>query len=240
MAKRSRATGGRNGYEPRARVLTRQARAWELSIAGWTQRQIARELGVSQPAVKKMLDRVGREMMRDLRSSTDRHIGQIISGLDAVDREVAAAWEQSKTERTRRRHQRIESGAGVTDPSGIKTVVEAEATTREGDPRYSAQRLRVLQEKRAIIDRVTPSARPETDGDEPSTDPYASVKRKLANMPTSELITLNNIKSKTMAWLPGACEIFESLTADELIALATIKRKWDDGTYDADESDEVL
>src|SRR5262245_16948528 len=106
MARRSRATGGRNGYEPRARVLTRQVRAWELSIAGWTQREIARELGVSQPAVKKMLDRAAREIMRDLRSSTDRHVARLMSGLDLVEREVTAAWQQSKTERTRRRHQR--------------------------------------------------------------------------------------------------------------------------------------
>ena len=202
MPKRSRATGGRNGFEPRARVLTRQTRAWELSIAGRTQREIAHELAVSQPAVKKMLDRAGREIMRDLRSSRDRHVARVMSGLDHVEREVAAAWQQSKTERTRRRHQRVEGGAGGTDASGVKTVIEAEATTREGDPRFSGQMLRVLQEKRTIIDRHGPAGRQETAREEP-TDPYAPVKRKLANMATNELITLHNIESKKLEWSMG-------------------------------------
>ena len=42
-----------------------------------------------------------------------------------------------------------------------------------------------------------------------------------------------------MRWSPAALEIFESLTVDELIALAEIKKKDAEGAYDPDDSDEV-
>jgi hypothetical protein len=69
----ARSHGGRGGFEPRARILDRRARAWKLSMAGRTQREIADELGVSQPAVKKMLDRAAADQAFDLRRDTRVH-----------------------------------------------------------------------------------------------------------------------------------------------------------------------
>lgn len=74
------------------------------------------------------------------------HLARHAAQVDAVHREVSAAWEKSKADRTQRRHRRIDKGIGADDaaPTGVQTVAEAVATTREGDPRFSAQMLRAL------------------------------------------------------------------------------------------------
>ena len=96
----TRSRGGRGGYEPKARVLTRRARAWELSIRGVPQREIARELGVSQAAVSKMVDRVGRDFMRELQRRSNAYLARQVAQVDAYHREVTEAWEKSKSDQT--------------------------------------------------------------------------------------------------------------------------------------------
>ena len=56
--RRRRGRGGKGGHEPRARIRTRELRAMELTVLGWSQHQIAADLGVSQAAVSKILARV--------------------------------------------------------------------------------------------------------------------------------------------------------------------------------------
>ena len=54
-----------SGAEPRTRILDREQRAWDLSIRGRTQREIADAVGITQPAVSKLLRRVSARLSRD-------------------------------------------------------------------------------------------------------------------------------------------------------------------------------
>ena len=42
-----RGRGGHAGYKPRARIRTRELRVLELATLGWSQHQIAGDLGIS-------------------------------------------------------------------------------------------------------------------------------------------------------------------------------------------------
>ena len=50
--------GGKGGWEPRSRVLARLEQVVKLYEQGHTQDEIARQVGISQPAVSRILHRV--------------------------------------------------------------------------------------------------------------------------------------------------------------------------------------
>jgi predicted transcriptional regulator len=218
--------------------MSRQARAWELSIGGWTQREIAQELGVSQAAVSRMLRRVGQEVARDLRRSTELHVARYAGQIDAFHREVSEAWEKSKSDQTRRRHRRVESPASGTGEAESTTMAEAVATSREGDPRFSAQMLKALQEKRAIFERIIGPESNDIAAPDPPADPDAEVKRKLARMSTDDLLLLRKVRQEKWNWSDAAREMFSGLTPEELIALAEIMKKDLSGDYDDPDDDD--
>ena len=99
--------GGKGGSEPRARLVTRRVRAWDRSIQGASQRAIAAELGVSQPAVSKMLRRTAAEILADLTEQAEVHHARHVQRVEHVVAESLAAWERSKQDRTQRRHRRL-------------------------------------------------------------------------------------------------------------------------------------
>jgi len=187
---KGRRRGGKGGAEPPARILERRWRAWELAVRGWTQREIAEALGVSQPAVSKMVRRAGLDACEELREQSRAHLARQSSQLDYVFRESIEAWEKSKSDHTRRRHQRVEGTAA--DAVGVaKTVAEAVATTREGDPRFLATALQALREKREALTLVGP-AEPATSL-RPGADPWAATTAWLATLTTEELRVLDKV-----------------------------------------------
>ncbi len=70
--RRRRGRGGHRGHEPRARIRTRELRAMELATLGWSQHQIAADLGISQAAVSKILTRVELRLLRELAATVER------------------------------------------------------------------------------------------------------------------------------------------------------------------------
>ena len=50
-----RGRGGQDGHDPRARIRARERRTMDLTVLGWSQQQIAADLGVTQAAVSKIL-----------------------------------------------------------------------------------------------------------------------------------------------------------------------------------------
>ena len=68
-----RGRGGQDGHDPRARIRTRERRTMDLTVLGWSQHQIAADLGVTQAAVSKILDRVERRALRELTATVERH-----------------------------------------------------------------------------------------------------------------------------------------------------------------------
>ena len=68
-----RGRGGQDGHDPRARIRTRERRTMDLTVLGWSQQQIAADLGVTQAAVSKILNRVERRALRELTATVERH-----------------------------------------------------------------------------------------------------------------------------------------------------------------------
>jgi transcriptional regulator with XRE-family HTH domain len=154
------------GYRPptREEVRQREETAWSLRQRGWSQQRIAAELGVSQPAVHKILRRVERRVLARLSHSVAsvkaRQAGQLEFLLD----EAVQAWERSKgktTRETRRESHRIRETVRETRDScgDIRFLAEARALLEAerdlwgiGDPRAERER-READEARAKEER---------------------------------------------------------------------------------------
>lgn len=106
------ARGRRGGGVPRARTVERQCRAWELSLEGQSQRQIARALGVSQPAVSHMLREAEARAFAALVDVEGRLHRRLVLRLDFLYRQNVAGWQASRGERTTKRHRRSD-GTGT-------------------------------------------------------------------------------------------------------------------------------
>jgi DNA-binding MarR family transcriptional regulator len=184
-----------------------------LSIAGRTQREIADELGVTQAAVCKMLHRAAGGVMASMRRSAELHAARHIGRLDALDRELMDAWNWSKRERCGG-DQRSEVGDGV----------------GEGDPRLSAQVLRLAQERWKVIKLWTEKLSAKA----PLEDPIVRLKRKLTRLSDDELATLLAFKKKEMFLSEKGRELLYGITPDELEALAKLIRKTDSTEDDED------
>ena len=74
----------------------RENQIWELRQKCWTQERIAKEIGISQPAVAKTLkrlsDRYYQELMEDIKTAKANQITQ----LEHISDEAMQSWEKSK------------------------------------------------------------------------------------------------------------------------------------------------
>jgi DNA-binding MarR family transcriptional regulator len=125
--------GGKNGWEPRSQILARVERVVLLHEQGQTQEEIARDVGVSQAAVSKILQRV------DLRGLAvlDQQLAALkmrrLRMLEYMSREGRRAWEHSKQGRVRKRQRK------ATSPSGSPIVTHEILVDEQPDPRMLDQ-----------------------------------------------------------------------------------------------------
>jgi len=166
------------------RIQTREMRALELSIHGSTQREIAEELGVSQPAVSKILSRLEERYAREVVANLDRHRAKQTLRLEHQYAESMRAWTESKQDSTVRRQRKGQNAAGHAGPSVAELVVE----NQHGDPRYLEQARKALNDIRKVwgIDApqqlrvsATPSSSPYDDMSEDALREAIEAQRKL-------------------------------------------------------------
>jgi hypothetical protein len=138
--------GGHGGHESRARIRTRELRAMELAVLGWSQSQIARDLGITQAAVCKLLQRIDTRHLRELTETIGRQKARQALRLDHVYAEAIGSWHASKTDRTRRRQRQTQGGDG---PGA--TVAELVVENQHGDPRYLDVALKALADRRKLV-----------------------------------------------------------------------------------------
>lgn len=143
---RRRGRGGQHGHEPRARIQTRELRALELSIQGWTQPQIAADLGISQAAVSKIVRRVEERVLHELTAVVGRQKARHTLRLEHLYAEAMRAWDQSKSDTTRRRQRKTQSGTGGPGATVAEIVVE----NQHGDPRYLDESRKALADLRKL------------------------------------------------------------------------------------------
>ena len=125
---------------------TRELRAVELLVLGWSQHQIAGDLGVSQAAVSKILRRVEERVLRELRTVVERQKARHSMRLEHLYAEAMRAWNDSKTDSTRRRQRKTQAGAGT----GGTTVAEVVSENQHGDPRYLEEARKSLADHRKL------------------------------------------------------------------------------------------
>ncbi len=140
-----RGRGGQGGHEPRTRIRTRELRAMELAVLGWSQHQIAADLGISQAAVSKILKRIETRILQELAETVERQKARHTLRLEHLFAEAMRAWEQSKTDSTRRRQRKTQAGAGATGAT-LEIVTE----NQHGDPRYLDEARKALGDHRKI------------------------------------------------------------------------------------------
>jgi hypothetical protein len=133
--------GGKGGVEPRAVIDAREARAWALRVDGNSHREIAAELGVSQPAVSKLLRRVSDRYAKDQTDMPGRWCALLIARHERLYRRSVEGYEHSQTEETRRRQRQTTAANG----SGGASIVEVEGRSRAGDPGFLEQAGRALE-----------------------------------------------------------------------------------------------
>ena len=143
---RQRGRGGRGGHEPRARIRTREARALELATLGWSQHQIAADLGITQAAVSKLLKRVELRLLRELADQVERLKVRQTLRLERLYAEALHAWEASKADTTRRRQRQTQGQAG----SRAGTLAELVVENQHGDPRYLDEARKALADHRKV------------------------------------------------------------------------------------------
>lgn len=159
-----RGRGGKGGSEPTARVRLREAQALEHMNLGRTQHEIARMLGVSQPAVSKMLRRIEERLLTEQAMKVERQRARHTARLEFIYAQAIGAWQASQSETVRRRQRKTE-GQGATGDALLSELV---SENRHGDPRYLEEARRALEDIRKIwgvnapasiaIDATTPYA----------------------------------------------------------------------------------
>jgi len=153
-SRRRRSTrGGRGGFERRAVIAEREQRAWSLSLRGRSHREIAEVLGVSQPAISKMLRRRETRLLAADALDLRRHVARVHAQLQVVVREAFDGFERSQCDRTRTRERRCEGrGPGQAPTRTLERIVD----TQTGDPRFLHEVNQALST--SVIERSLPPA----------------------------------------------------------------------------------
>lgn len=136
-------TGGKGGAEPRVTIQYRERVAMTMSSEGYSQHVIAERLGISQPAVSKILRREADRWIADNRQTIGRQQAKLMRQGEAVFNRAIVAFDASQGERVRRSQRQIR---GATGAETMVTILTAE--TSVGDPRH----LEVA--RKTVVDRL--------------------------------------------------------------------------------------
>jgi hypothetical protein len=117
----------------------------ELVLDGCTQQQIAETVGISQPAVSKMVRRIEDKLTADLSYKAERQRARQTLRLEHIYGQAMHAWQDSKQEGLRRRQRKTEHDGG---PGS--TVAELISENRHGDPRYLDEARKALTDLRKL------------------------------------------------------------------------------------------
>jgi predicted transcriptional regulator len=118
----------------------------ELTVLGWSQHQIAADLGISQAAVSKLLKRTEGRTLREMTAVIERQKVRQAMRLEHIYAQAMQAWEQSKTDRSRKRQRKTQGASGGPGATVAEIVVE----NQHGDPRYLEQALKALTDHRKL------------------------------------------------------------------------------------------
>jgi len=143
--RRSRPHGGRGGAEPLARIRLRELRVMEQILIGQSQHQIATALGISQPAVSKIVARIEARLLDDVAWKVDRQRARHTLRLEYLYAEAMRAWRASQDDGLRKRQRKTDGSGGA-----ATTIAEIVSENRHGDPRYLEAARQMLADLRTL------------------------------------------------------------------------------------------
>lgn len=164
------------------RIRAREATAWARAIEGASQRTIAVELGVSQPAVSKMLRRAEAHMLAQVAEDAWAETVRQQHRLEFLYRESMVGWKRSLDDRTVKWQRRVDAPGGAAE---AQNAVEMTVETQSGDPRYLREAIRILAERRTLI-RIPTIAAAEIKREGPAAYDY----RRLSDEELAQLTVL--------------------------------------------------
>ena len=155
-SRRARPTGGKGGCEPRATIRERQREAVRMSSEGYTQDDIAERLGVTQPAVSKILRREDDRWLAENRVTAGRQLARLTRQREAAIKKAFIAFDESRGERVRKTQRKVRGQNAET------IVTEMTVEMSAGDPRYLetvrkavADGIRAVDPKGGAVDTST-------------------------------------------------------------------------------------
>jgi hypothetical protein len=117
----------------------------EHILEGRSQDQIAQALGISQPAVSKIVRRIEERLLADVAWKIERQRARHSMRLEFLYAEAVRAWKASQQEGLRKR-QRKTDGVGRVGTM----IAEIVSEPRHGDPRYLAEARGALTDLRTL------------------------------------------------------------------------------------------
>jgi DNA-binding Lrp family transcriptional regulator len=115
-----------------AQRAAREERIWRLRLAGRTEREIAAEVGMSQPGVHRVLERTERRVLAEARGMIMRLKAVQAGRLEVVVTEALAAFERSKQPAEKEVTEAKRGADGNAAGGKIQRVKEG----RDGDPAW--------------------------------------------------------------------------------------------------------
>ena len=128
--KKGKPHGGKGGAEPQSTVQRREHEVLERRAQCQSQHEIAKALGISQPAVSKILRRLGARWARENKALLDQHRFEAAMTLRRLLREAFEEWQRSRAAHVRKRQRKQEGG---------KVLSEVWIDETPGDPRFLDQ-----------------------------------------------------------------------------------------------------
>jgi transcriptional regulator with XRE-family HTH domain len=122
--------------------LAWEEKIWSLRCRGWTQREIASQLGVNQSSVWKVLRKLSRRIAQQMEASILERKAEQVAQLEQIAMEAMQGWERSKEAAHAVQERRGEEGISRT----------TSATGPCGDPAFLMAAIKALAEERKILD----------------------------------------------------------------------------------------
>ncbi len=164
-----------------------------LYLRGWTQKQIAAEVGVTQGMISNDLKVIQQRWREQTAFNLDEAKAKELARLDELERECWAAWEQSKSERTKARQ---ETGGKGKDGKATVTKASMEKEQRDGNPAFLQAVLSCIDRRCKLLGLDAPTKSELTGKDGKPIEVEQRTKPDLSKLGVDELLQLRQIMTK--------------------------------------------